>query len=176
MIYLRILITNKVLILFIFYFISIYHPIKAEESKKNIVFNSIKFNNYEGLWTNLKILSAVEYEKMNDMGIPIGLVINRELDYLELKFGMSDNSPAQFYYRLLGHDSCWKKCDSFKWAKFKYLKNGKYQLEVKAKDHEKIISNMTLKFTIDANIEDMLIDVFSIILSIFLILILIKMK
>lgn len=167
---------HKICVSLACYFISIAPPILANQTKKSIEIRLINCNTNYTNWGQLKLYKNVDYKKLNDAGIPIGLVWNINIKYLEFMFGLSDNSPAQFKYRLLGQDSCWKQCNASNVAKFTNLRNGKYQLEVKASIQGEIISTLVLKFKIDSNISALGLDLTVLFLTFILFLIFFRMK
>lgn len=160
-------------VLFLSLIFQLFYMLSEGQQSNLVKIDQIKLDNYEMNWGELKMATAVKYEKLDQDGIPKNLVIFKQLKLLTFKFSKRDGTHATFRYKLLGLDNTWSPISSKNEVSYFNLLPGKYTFVIQLFEKDKLIEQKQFKFELKESFNDtalayfIYLFVYTLLLSIF---------
>jgi serine phosphatase RsbU (regulator of sigma subunit) len=141
--------TVKLIILFILVFV-IMGDLEVFSSPNSIInFNYVKLDNKFQNWGSLKRNSLIEYDYLDQDGIPHNLLIPSQLKLITIKFSSKSRKNGQFRYKLIGHNNSWSIPSSKNEVSYFELNPGRYTFFVQYSEEGNVLEELKFKFIID---------------------------
>jgi hypothetical protein len=142
-----------------------------------IKIKQVIYNDYIADWSMSKYNRNMTYNKLDEDGMPIDLVILFSLKDISFKFTLDDSTGLIFKNRLIGSDTNWTFCDTNRISTFKIPKPGKFTYQVQGLRQNKVIKEKIFQFQISPrNAYTFTLDLVLLVVSFLLIYAIFKIK
>jgi hypothetical protein len=166
----------KIIPFCIVFFVFSFCNKKALGEERKIQIKEVQINDEKTIWSQLSMANLLKYKKLNELGVPDGLVVNYDINSISFKIKITNNQETKFRYKLTGCENHWNYLDSCQWIRYVNLKHGKYTFQLQALVNNTIVEESKFDFSKNLNKKYLSADFLMLFTTFLLILVTIKMK
>jgi len=166
----------KIIPFCIVFFVYSFCNKKALGEERKIQIKEVQINDEKTIWSQLSMANLLKYKKLNELGVPDGLVVNYDINSISFKIKITNNQKIKLRYKLLGYENKWNYLRNEQWIRYTNFKQGKYTLLVQALINKEPVEDLRFCFSKNLNSQLIGIDYINLLIATLLIIATIKMK
>jgi len=166
----------SIFIIWILSLFSLFNTCNAEALITKTKINQIKIDNKKANWLFLKMVLSVEFDKLDQNGLPVNLELKNGIKNITFFINKSENQKLKYRVKLDGYNKNWKYLEKTSIISFRDLKQGDFCFTLQEISGNVVTHQEKFKFYNNLSFFPLVGDIPLIFLTLILLILAIKLK